>query len=214
MRLLGILLGFGALIVAGALLGLFAFDSAQADVVTPTPTATPAPTRTPLPTPTMAPTPIPSPTLRPQAIGVGYGLAYIWESRKTRSGVEGQVEAFDNVFSCMTCGDSKPDKREYFVCATGYEATLKGRELGVLERAPGWDHPNMCIVGVWGATYKRMAIGISADMATALAVTPGKAPEIEIYTNNIPEGYVLITPAGQNDNSRDTWPRLSTRMTK
>ncbi len=229
LRLLVILLVFGALIAAGVLLGLFAFDGAQAHVVAPTPTATPAPTRTPVPTPTPTPilTPSPSPTLRPPAIGVGYGLAYIWESKPVLrsprpkgagSAVEGQVDTFDNVFSCMTCGDGKPDKREYFVCATGYEATLKGRELGALERAPGWDNPGVCVVGVWGATFKRMAIGISADMAMALAVTPGKAPEIEIYTNNIPEGYLLMRPAGREgdntDNSRGARPRLSPRMIK
>lgn len=223
LRLLGILSLFGGLIAAGVLLGLSAFDGAQAHVVAPTPAATPAPTRTPVPTPTPAPIPTlsPSPTLRPPAIGVGYGLAYIWAPKKAPSlalsgvegGVEGQVDTFDNVFSCMTCGDGKPDKREYFVCATGYEATLKGRELGALERAPGWDNRGKCIVGVWGATFKRMAIGISADMATALAVTPGKAPEIEIYANNIPEGYLLRRPAGRegdhNDNSRGTKSRLS-----
>ncbi|HKZ82795.1 MAG TPA: hypothetical protein VJ793_03965 [Anaerolineae bacterium] len=233
LRLLGILSLFGGLIAAGVVLGLFAFDGAQAHVVAPTPTATPAPTRTPIPTPTPNP-PTPSPTLRPPAIGVGYGLAYIWESKKALSAVEGpvvsgaegpvlsgaeeQVDTLDNVFSCMTCGDGKPDKREYFVCATGYEATLKGRELGVLERAPGRDNPGVCIVGVWGATFKRMAIGISSDMAMALGVTPGKVPEIEIYTNNIPEGYLLGRPAGreagQNDNSWGTRPRQSPQMAK
>jgi hypothetical protein len=49
-------------------------------------------------------------------------------------------------------------------------------------------------------------------------VTPGKVPEIEIYTNNIPEGYLLTRPAGHeaghNDNSRGAWPRLSPRMAK
>jgi len=189
LRLLVILSVPGALIAAGVLLGLFAFESAQAHIVAPTPTATPAPTRTPVPTLT----PTPSPTLRPTAIGVGHGLAYIWESK--------QVDTFDNVFSCITCDGGKPDEREYFVCATGYEATLNGRALGALERAPGWDIPGVCIVGVWGATFDRMAMGISADVAMALAVTPGKAPEIEIYTNNIPEGYLLMRPAGsEGDN--------------
>jgi len=220
LRLFAILSLFGALIAAGALLGLLAFDSAQAHIVAPTPTATPAPTRTPVPTstPTPTPTPTPSPTPRPPALGVGYGLAYIWESKPALRLRSGQVDTFDNVFSCMTCGGGKPDKREYFVCATGYEATLKGRELGALERAPGWDNPGVCVVGVWGATFKRMAIGISADMAMALAVTPGKAPEIEIYFNNIPEGYVLMRAAGSeeahHDNSRGARPRLTPRTTK
>ncbi len=196
LRLLAILSVLGGLIVAGVLLGQFAFESAQAHIVAPTPTATPAPTRTPVPTPTPTP-PTPSPTLRPPALGVGHGLAYIWESKHVLSGAQGQVDTFDNVFSCKTCGDGKPDKREYFVCATGYEATLKGRELSALERVPGWDNPGVCIVGVWGATFNRMAIGISADVAMALAVTPGRVPEIEIYTNNIPEGYLLMRPAGR-----------------
>jgi len=39
-RLLGTLSLFGALILASALLSLFAFDGAQAHVVAPTPTAT------------------------------------------------------------------------------------------------------------------------------------------------------------------------------
>ncbi len=194
LRLLVTLSMLGALIVASGLLYLFAFESAQARIVAPTPTATLAPTRTPVPTSTPLPA-TPSPTLRPLAFSAGRGLAYVWESKHVLSGAEGQVDTFDNVFSCEACGNGKPDRREYFVCATGYEATLNGRELGALERAPGQDIPGVCIVGVWGATFDRMAIGISADAATALAVTPGKAPEIEIYYNNIPEGYLLTRPA-------------------
>ena len=201
LRLLVILAVPGALIGASVLLGMFAFDSAQADTVALTPTATPAPSRTPVPTLTPTPirTPTPSPTQRPRAISLGQGLAYIWKPKPVLSGAEGQVDTFDNVFSCAICGDGKPDKREYFVCATGYEATRKGWELGALERVPGWDNPGVCVVGVWGATFKRMAIAISADVAMALAVTPGKVPEIEIYTNNIPEGYLLMRSAGSEE---------------
>ena len=247
LRLLGILSLFGALIAAGVLLGLFAFDSAQAHVDTPARTATAIPTRTPMPTSTPTLTPTPSFTPRIPAFGVGYGLAYIWESRPAlrsprpegagseaegpvlsrspdpehgegEGAADGHLNTFDNVFSCTTCGDGKPDNREYFVCATGYEATLSGRELGALERPPGWDIPGVCIVGVWGATFDRMAIGISEDAAMALSVTPGTAPEIEIYADNIPEGYLLVGPAGgeedHNEDSRSARPGLSPRMTR
>ena len=91
--------------------------------------------------------------------------------------------------------------RHWNAATYGYEATRRGWVLGALERVPGWDNPGVCVVGVWGATFKRMAIAISADMATALALTPSKVPEIEIYTNNIPEGYVLISSAGSEEDN-------------
>jgi hypothetical protein len=128
-------------------------------------------------------------------ISVGQGLAHVLKPR--------QAGALKNVFACKTCGDGQPNNREYFVCATGYEATLNNFASVTLRRAPGWDSPGVCIVSVWGATYDRTAIAISPDVAQALGVTPGKAPEIEIYYNNIPEEYVLKTPAGsEGDNSK------------